>query len=628
MAARRVSLLAQGCAVVYNRLYEICFVKENIYMNVCERIAAFRTRMEQEGFAAVIVPTADSHASEYIAEHFKTRQWLCGFTGSAGTLVVGREEAALFTDGRYFIQAEKQLEGSGVTLMKMGMAGVPEVEDYVLSLAGEGERIGVDFGCVSAMYVSRNMAKFGRKGVKLHDTGDWFKDLWQDRPAMPDAKVFMLGMEQTGMRVEDKLAAIRRVMEEEGATLHVNNVLDDIAWTLNVRGGDVLNTPVVMSYLLLTMEDAVWCVEEDKVSPEIRAALADAGVKIAPYDAVLEELKDLPEGTRVMYDGDKLTARLAAAFLMTPYVLHENPAMRMKAIKNEVELNNLRNAHIKDGAAVTRLMYWLKKNAGKVPMTELSVSEYLYQLRARQAGFISPSFNTICAYRANAAMMHYSATEESHAVIEPRDLLLIDSGGQYMEGTTDITRTFAMGEVTPEQKKHFTAVLVGMLSLQNAKFLHGCTGITLDILARGPMWDMGIDYRCGTGHGVGYLLGVHEGPNSFRWYKSPTRMENTVLDAGMVTTDEPGVYIEGSHGIRTENELVCVKLEENEYGQFMGFETITYCPIDLDAVEPELMTARQKKWLNDYHAMVREKLMAHMENDDERAWLAHATRAI
>ncbi len=597
-------------------------------MNICERIAAFRARMAKEGFSVVIVPTADSHASEYIAEHFKTRQWLCGFTGSAGTLVVGMEEAALFTDGRYFIQAEKQLAGSGVALMKMGVAGVPEAEDYVLSLAKEGERVGVDFGCVSAMYVSKTMAKFALKGVKLHDTGDWFETLWQDRPAMPDAKVFALGMAQTGMSAKDKLAAIREVMKKEGATLHVNNVLDDIAWTLNVRGGDVLNTPVVMSYLTVSMEDAVWYVDEAKVSDDIRAALADAGVSVAPYDAVVAGLSSLPEGTKVMYDADRLTAKLVAAFLMTPSVLHENPAMRMKAIKNEVELANLRNAHIKDGAAVARLMYWLKKNAGKVPMTELSVSEYLYQLRARQEGFISPSFNTICAYRANAAMMHYSATEESHAVIEPRDLLLIDSGGQYMEGTTDITRTFAMGEVTDEQKMHFTAVLVGMLNLQNAKFLHGCTGITLDILARGPMWDMGIDYRCGTGHGVGYLLGVHEGPNSFRWYKSPTRMENTVLDAGMVTTDEPGVYIEGSHGIRTENELVCVKLEENEYGQFMGFETITYCPIDLDAVVPEQMTVRQRRWLNEYHAMVCEKLMPHMENEDERAWLAHATRAI
>ncbi len=597
-------------------------------MNVCERIAAFRARMAQENITVVIVPTADSHASEYIAEYFKTRQWLCGFTGSAGTLVVGREEAALFADGRYFIQAEKQLAGSGVKLMKMGVAGVPEMEDYVLSLVKAGEKVGVDYGCVSADFAEATDALLRKKGASLCDTGDWFADLWQDRPAMPDAKAFLLGLAQTGRSVESKLAAIREVMEKEGVQLHVNNVLDDIAWTLNVRGGDVLNTPVVMSYLSVAMDGAVWYVDERKVSCEIRKALEDAGVKIAPYDAVTDALCTVPAGTKVMVDPTKLTAQLTAALDNAQIIRHENPAMHMKAVKNEVELLNLRNAHIKDGAAVTRLMYWLKKNAGKLAMTELSVSEYLYQLRARQAGFISPSFNTICAYRENAAMMHYSATEESHAVIEPRDLLLIDSGGQYMEGTTDITRTFAMGEVTDEQKMHFTAVLCGMLNLQNAKFLHGCTGITLDILARGPMWDMGIDYRCGTGHGVGYLLGVHEGPNSFRWYKSPTRMENTVLDAGMVTTDEPGVYIEGSHGIRTENELVCVELENNEYGQFMGFETITYCPIDLDAVVPEQMTVRQRKWLNDYHAMVREKLMAYMENEDERAWLAHATRAI
>ena len=597
-------------------------------MNVCERIAAFRARMAQENIAVVIVPTADSHASEYIAEYFKTRQWLCGFTGSAGTLVVARDEAALFADGRYFIQAEKQLAGSGVQLMKMGVAGVPELEDYVLSLVKEGEKVGVDYGCVSADFAEATDALLRKKGASLCDTGDWFAELWADRPAMPDAKAFMLGLAQTGRTVEDKLAAIRKVMESEGAQLHVNNVLDDIAWTLNVRGGDVLNTPVVMSYLSVAMDGAVWYVDEAKVSGEIRKALEGAGVKIAPYAAVADALCTVPAGTKVMIDPTKLTAQLTAALGQAEIIRHENPAMRMKAIKNATELDNLRSAHIKDGAAVTRLMYWLKKNAGKVPMTELSVGEYLYQLRARQEGFISPSFNTICAYRENAAMMHYSATEESHAVIEPRDLLLIDSGGQYMEGTTDITRTFAMGEVSEEQKMHFTAVLVGMLSLQNAKFLHGCTGITLDILARGPMWDMGIDYRCGTGHGVGYLLGVHEGPNSFRWYKSPTRMENTVLDAGMVTTDEPGVYIEGSHGIRTENELVCVELENNEYGQFMGFETITYCPIDLDAVVPEQMTRRQKQWLNDYHAMVREKLMDHMENEDERAWLEYATRAI
>ena len=596
-------------------------------MNICERIAAFRAKMAQENMAVVVVPTADSHASEYLADHFMTRKWLCGFTGSAGTLVVGEKEAALFTDGRYFIQAERQLDGSGVNLMRMGTAGVPSVEEYVCTL-GAGKRVGVDFGVVSDQFAGDLGAKLAAQGAALLDTGDWFDALWADRPAMPDAPVFLLGEAYTGRSAADKLAAIRCEMKKAGCALHVTNVLDDIAWALNVRGGDVHCTPVIMSYLTVSGTGAVWYVDEKKLGQDVRAAMEEAGVAIRPYGAAATDLAAVQPGTRVMADKTKLTARLCAALAKAEIVQSENPAKPMKAIKNEVELKNLRLAHLRDGAAVTRLMYWLKTQAGRETMTELSVSDRLLALRREQEGFIEPSFDTICAYRANAAMMHYKATEESHAVIEPRDLLLIDSGGQYYEGTTDITRTFAMGEVAHEQKVHFTAVLCSMLNLQNAKFLHGCTGIGLDILARGPMWDMGIDYRCGTGHGVGYLLSVHEGPNAFRWYKSPTRNEDTVLEAGMVTTDEPGVYIEGSHGIRIENELVCHKLENNEYGQFMGFEAITCAPIDLDAVIPEQMTKRQRQWLNQYHAFVCEKLEPLMADEDERAWLRHATRAI
>jgi len=596
-------------------------------MNVRERLAAFRARMARENMAAVVVPTADSHASEYIADHFKTRLWLCGFTGSAGTLVVGRDEAALFTDGRYFIQAERQLAGSGVTLMRMGTPGVPSVEEYVCGLAKDGAA-GVDFGVVSEKFAKNLSAALEKQGAALRDTGDWFDALWTDRPDMPKAPAFALEMKYAGRSAEDKLDAIRAVMREAGAQLHVTNVLDDIAWTLNVRGGDVHCTPVVMSYLTVGERDAVWYVDPAKVSDELRETLAKAGVTVAPYDAIADALAAVAPGTRVMADTGKLTARLCAALGQARIVEHENPAMRMKAVKNAVELDNLRMAHIRDGAAVTRLMYWLKRNVGKLPMTEISVEEKLLALRQAQEGFLTPSFDTICAYRANAAMMHYKATEATCAALEPRDLLLIDSGGQYMEGTTDITRTFALGEVTAEQKEHFTAVLCSMINLASAKFLHGCTGIGLDILARGPIWDMGIDYRCGTGHGVGYLLSVHEGPNSFRWHKSATRNEDTVLEAGMVTTDEPGVYIEGSHGIRTENELVCVELEKNEYGQFMGFETITCAPIDLDAVIPEQMTRRQREWLNRYHAFVRDTLMDRMQGEDERQWLAQTTRAI
>ena len=597
-------------------------------MQIVDRLRAFRARMEEENMAVVIVPTADSHASEYLADHFKTRQWLSGFTGSAGTLVVGREEAALFTDGRYFIQAERQIAGTGITLMRMGTAGVPTVEQYVCSLAKAGESCGVDFSVISSHFAADMSDMLAGREIALRDTGDWFETLWTDRPAMPTDPVYLLEEKYTGMSVSAKLAAIREVMAKAGADMHVVNVLDDIAWTLNVRGSDVHCTPVVMSYLLIGREDAIWFVDTQKVSEPVREALFSEGVYLREYGEITAALEAIEPGTSVMVDGRKMTAKLCAALADTSIIQHENPAFRLKAIKNDVELDNLRAAHVKDGLAVTRLMYWLKQNAGKAPMDELSVTDRLLALRQEQEHFISTSFDTICAYRENAAMMHYKATEDSSATIEAKDLLLIDSGAQYLEGTTDITRTFAMGEVAREQKEHFTAVLCGMLNLQNAKFLHGVTGIGLDILARGPMWDLGIDYRCGTGHGVGYLLSVHEGPNAFRWYKSPTRNEDTVMEAGMVTTDEPGIYIEGSHGIRIENELVCKKLEMNEYGQFMGFEAITCAPIDLDAVIPEQMTARQRGWLNAYHAFVLEKLEPLMANEDERAWLRHATRAI
>ena len=597
-------------------------------MDIVQRLSAFRACMEKENMAVVIVPTADSHASEYLADYFKTRQWLCGFTGSAGTLVVGREVAALFTDGRYFIQAERQLEGTGVTLMRMGVAGVPTVEQYVMQLAHAGESVGIDFSVVSAKFAADLSDTLSNAEIALRDTGDWFETLWLDRPAMPRGAVYLLEEKYAGQSCEDKLSATRKAMAAAGADMHVTNVLDDIAWTLNVRGSDVHNTPVVMSYLMVTAEEATWFVDRDKVSHPVEAQLNACGVFLRDYKEIEAALDAVEPGTGVMLDGSRLTARLCSALSDANIIQRENPAFRLKAIKNAVELENLRAAHIKDGLAVTKLMYWLKQNAGKVPMTELSISDALLALRREQSNFISPSFDTICAYKANAAMMHYKATEESFAEVEPEGLLLIDSGAQYLEGTTDITRTFAMGEVDREQKEHFTAVLCGMLNLANAKFLHGCTGIGLDILARGPMWDMGIDYRCGTGHGIGYLLSVHEGPNAFRWYKSATRNEDTVLEEGMVTTDEPGVYIEGSHGIRIENELVCRKLENNEYGQFMGFEVITCAPIDLDAVIPEEMTRRQRQWLNDYHAFVAEKLMPLMGSEEERAWLTHATRAI
>ena len=428
-------------------------------MQIVDRLRAFRARMDEENMAVVIVPTADSHASEYLADHFKTRQWLSGFTGSAGTLVVGREEAALFTDGRYFIQAERQIAGTGITLMRMGTAGVPSVEEYVCSLAKAGESCGVDFSVISSHFAADMSDMLAGREIALRDTGDWFETLWTDRPAMPTDPVYLLEEKYTGMSVSAKLAAIREVMRKAGADMHVVNVLDDIAWTLNVRGSDVHCTPVVMSYLLIGREDAIWFVDTQKVSESVREALFSEGVYLREYGEITAALEAIEPGTSVMVDGRKLTANLCAALADTNIIQHENPAFRLKAIKNDVELDNLRAAHVKDGLAVTRLMYWLKQNAGKVPMDELSVTDRLLALRQEQEHFISTSFDTICAYRENAAMMHYKATEDSSATIEAKDLLLIDSGAQYLEGTTDITRTFAMGEVDREQKEHFTAVL-------------------------------------------------------------------------------------------------------------------------------------------------------------------------
>ena len=398
-------------------------------MQVTEKIAAFRARMKDENFAAVIVPTADSHASEYIADYFKTRQWLSGFTGSAGTLVVGEKEAALFVDGRYFIQAERQIAGSGITLMRMGTAGTPKLEEYLTALLHENDALGVDFGVVSEKFAENMRETAAKCGALLRDTGDWFGDLWKDRPPMPQEKAFILDEQYAGQSVQSKVSAIRKVMAERGAQLHVLNVLDDIAWVLNVRGGDVLNTPVVMSYLVIGQKHVNWFVDETKVDDAMRKTLADEGVNVRGYDEIIPALKGLEPDVKVLADASKLTAALMNALEKAEIIRAENPSTMMKAVKNDVELENLRRAHVKDGVAVTRLMYWLKQNVGKIPMTEISVSDKLLALRREQAHFISPSFNTICAYRANAAMMHYSATPESDAKLEPRDLLLIDSGG-------------------------------------------------------------------------------------------------------------------------------------------------------------------------------------------------------
>lgn len=417
-------------------------------------------------------------------------------------------------------------------------------------------------------------------------------------------------------------------MREKQADVHILTSLCDIAWLFNIRSGDILHVPVVLSFAVITMEESIWFVHKEALNEEVQAYCRENQILIREYLEVYDYVENISVEKKVLLDKNIVNFRIFQSLKEeVPVIQDKNPTEWMKAVKNQTELSNIRKAHVKDGVAFTNFMYWLKTNIGKQEMTELTAASYLENCRRSQELFVDLSFETISAYGANGAMMHYSATEESDARLEPRGFLLVDSGGHYLEGSTDITRTIALGTLTREEKFYFTTVCRSNLNLAAAKFLYGCRGSNLDVLARGPLWNLGMDYKCGTGHGIGYLLNVHEAPNGFRWRIVPERSDSCVLEEGMVTTDEPGVYLEGKYGIRTENELICKKAEKNEYGQFMEFETITYAPIDLDAVLPEEMTKTEKKWLNDYHKMVYEKISPYLE-PEVKEWLREYTREI
>lgn len=593
-----------------------------------ERLKALREEMAQRSIDIYIVPTSDFHESEYVGDHFKARKFITGFTGSAGTAVITATEAGLWTDGRYFVQAAKQLEGSTVTLYRMGEEGVPKVDEFVEEKLPEGGCLGFDGRVVNGSWGKKLLGIAEKKHGTLHVDEDLIDLIWKDRPALSKKPLFLLEEKYSGKSTAEKLKELRGAMEAEGANVHILTSLYDIAWLLNIRGGDIDYVPVVLSYLVVTEKECIWFLQEEIVDEKTAAYLKENQIATRPYDDIYSYVKELPSDACVLMNGSTVNYRITASLKPEITVVDKpNPTELMKAVKNPVEVDNTRKAHIKDGVAFTRFMYWLKTNIGKIPMTEISASDYLEQCRRAQENFIDLSFDTICAYGPNAAMMHYAATPESDAKLKPEGFLLVDSGGHYFEGTTDITRTMALGPITDEMRLHFTAVCRSNLALANAKFLYGCTGLNLDILARGPLWDMGIDYKCGTGHGVGYILNVHEGPNGFRWRVVPERHDNGTLEEGMITTDEPGVYLEGKYGIRTENELVCHKAEKNEYGQFMCFENITYAPIDLDAIDPNELTGREKKMLNDYHALVYKTISPYM-TEEENEWLKKYTRAI
>ena len=587
-----------------------------------ERLEQLRAEMRARGIDVYLIPTADCHESEYVGEHFKARVFMTGFTGSAGTAVVTLTEAGLWTDGRYFIQAANQLKDTTVTLYRMREEGVPTVEAFLADRLPEGGVLGFDGKVVNAHLGQDLAAIAAEKKGSLYTSEDLVDLIWKDRPALSCEPVWILKEEYAGESRTSKIARVRTFMKENGANTHIITDLADTCWLFNIRGNDALHFPIALSFTILTETEARLYIQQKALSDEVRRELEQDGVTLCEYGDVYEAVKQLPVGT-VLLDDRRVNYAIYSSLPEGLQIISKNnPEQKMKSEKNETELKNLRIAHVKDGVAVTKFMYWLKKNVGKIPMNEVSVSDYLAKLRSEQEDFLDLSFNTIAGYNANAAMMHYSAKPGSAAELKPEGFLLVDSGGHYLQGSTDITRTFVLGPIPEEWKLHYTTVLRSMLNLSAAHFLYGCNGMALDMLSRGPLWEMGLDYKCGTGHGVGYLLNIHEGPNSFRWNNAPTAIEE-----GTITTDEPGVYVEGSHGIRIENELICKKAEKNEYGQFMEFEMLTYAPIDLDAVEPKYMTDREKKVLNDYHELVYNTIAPYL-TEEEREWLKVYTRPV
>ena len=593
-----------------------------------ERIENIRSLMKEKNIYAYIVPSSDYHQSEYVGDYFKSRQYMSGFTGSAGTLVVSMDEAGLWTDGRYFIQAESELKNSGIKLFKMGEEGVPTIEEYLVDKLPKDSTLGFDGKVMSVKEGQSIASKLTFKNINIEYKYDLVNDVWKERCSLPTEKAFLLDVEYSGESFSSKLSRVREVMKEKKSTTHILASLDDIAWLFNIRGRDVKSNPVVLSYAVIGTNNVYLFIDESKLDSVIKNELTKENVQIKRYDEVYNFIKGLDEKEVVLIDPTKVNYAIYNNIPANVRKIEDrNPSILFKSIKNEIELKNIRNSHIKDGVAFTKFMYWLKNNIGKTEITEISATQKLEDFRREQNKFIEPSFSTIAAYREHAAMMHYSATEESNYKLEPSDLFLVDSGGQYFDGTTDITRTIALGPIPKNVRKDFTNVVRGMIRLSKAKFLHGCRGYNLDILARGPLWEEGIDYKCGTGHGIGFVLNVHEGPNGFRWKVREDIDDTCILEEGMVTTNEPGVYVENSHGIRIENEIVVRKAEKNEYGQFMDFEVITFAPIDLDAIDENLMLRDEKIYLNNYHKQVYDKISPYL-NEDEKEWLKQYTREI
>lgn len=595
-------------------------------MKITERIERLRAEMRREKIDMYIIPTDDHHQSEYVGEYFKFREYMTGFTGSAGTAVFTMDKAGLWTDGRYFIQAEKELSGSGVTLYRDGEEGTVTIPQFIEQELPRKGCLGFDGRTVGKARGEEYEEQARKKDGYVKWDCALADSVWEERPSLPKGEAFSLDLQYAGESISSKLSRVREKMQACGAKIHVLSSLDDIAWMLNIRGSDIEYCPLVLAYAAVYMDHVDLFADERKFSQELRKRFAEDQILLRPYSEIYSAVSRFSEDDTVMLDPERINWTLYQSISgKNKVIFKENPSVLMKSVKNETEADNMRKAHIKDGVALTRFMYWLKKNIGKIPMTEISVSDKLEELRAQQDHYLGASFAPISAYAEHAAVVHYSASKETDKQLLPKGLLLMDTGGHYLEGSTDITRTFVLGTISKEEKDHFTLTARAMLRLMDQVFLKGCSGANLDCAAREVFWKERLNFNHGTGHGVGYLLNIHEAPINFRWRegKSPA----PALEKNMVITDEPGIYIEGSHGIRLENVLLVQEDEKNEYGQFMRFEPLTCVPIDLDGLIPEKMTEYEIRVMNDYHKKVRRTVGPYLP-EEEREWLEEYTRPL
>lgn len=586
--------------------------------NIINRIKSLRDYMKACGVSAFISPSTDPHSGEYVPEHWESRKWISGFTGSAGTAVITDNDGGVWTDSRYFIQAEEQLSGTGLKLFKDRLPETPSISEWLNKVLKPGDSVGFDGWVNTVSEVQEIQKALAKNNISYKMINDPYKDIWLDRPSIPHNKPFILGMEYTGESCQSKIKRIKEAYQKNQADGIVLSALDEIAWTLNLRGNDVHCNPVFVSYLIITNKETTLYIIKEKITEDVSSYLSSCGIVCKEYDEIETDLRNY-NGNNIQMSYNTNYAIFNAAKSNAEVILHDSPVLYFKSIKNDTEIEGFRNAMTRDGVAMVKFLYWLEKSVGKVNINEVTIDKKLTELRSQQQHFRGISFDTIAGYQEHGAIVHYEATEESALTLKPEGLLLLDSGAQYTDGTTDITRTIPLGETSLEQKKDYTLVLKGFIDVCMIEFPYGTCGTQLDILARQAMWKEGINYGHGTGHGVGHFLNVHEGPHQMRMNYMPA-----ILLPGMTLTNEPGIYKAGRHGVRTENTMLIVKSKSTEFGEFYKFDQLTLCPISKQTIIKEMLTKEEIQWLNNYHKLVFEKISPFLEGE-ELSWLKDAT---